>query len=37
MLIFGLEALLGLFLVIFIIVYVASGKRKRAARDRRQD
>jgi len=37
MLIFGLEALLALFLLIFIVVWTASGRKKRAPHDRRQD
>ncbi|HKT92863.1 MULTISPECIES: hypothetical protein [Paraburkholderia] len=38
MLMFGLEALLALFLLIFIVVWTASGRKKQAARDdRRQD
>ena len=35
MLIFGLEALLALFLLIFIVVWTASGRKKRASHDRR--
>ncbi|WP_028218387.1 MULTISPECIES: hypothetical protein [Paraburkholderia] len=35
MLIFGLEALLALFLLIFIVVWTASGRKKQASRDRR--
>jgi len=38
MLMFGLEALLALFLLIFIIVWTASGRKKQAQHDdRRQD
>ncbi|HKR41176.1 hypothetical protein M3I54_14375 [Paraburkholderia sp. CNPSo 3274] len=38
MLMFGLEALLALFLLIFIVVWTASGRKKQASRDdRRQD
>jgi hypothetical protein len=37
MLIFGLEALVALFLLIFIVVWTASGRKKRAPHDRRQD
>jgi hypothetical protein len=38
MLMFGLEALLALFLLIFIVVWTASGRKKRASHDdRRQD
>ncbi|CAB3790688.1 hypothetical protein LMG28688_03170 [Paraburkholderia caffeinitolerans] len=33
MLIFGLEALLALFLLIFIVMWTASGRKKRAPRD----
>nr|WP_322033627.1 hypothetical protein [Paraburkholderia sp. J76] len=38
MLMFGLEALLALFLLIFIVVWTASGRKKQASQDnRRQD
>ncbi|MEM5331815.1 hypothetical protein VSR34_35450 [Paraburkholderia sp. JHI2823] len=38
MLMFGLEALLALFLLIFIVVWTASGRKKQAQHDdRRQD
>ncbi|CAD6557874.1 hypothetical protein LMG27952_06494 [Paraburkholderia hiiakae] len=38
MLMFGLEALLALFLLVFIVVWTASGRKKQASRDdRRQD
>nr|WP_321949159.1 hypothetical protein [Paraburkholderia sp. J10-1] len=38
MLMFGLEALLALFLLIFIVVWTASGRKKQASLDdRRQD
>ncbi|WP_395071110.1 hypothetical protein [Paraburkholderia silvatlantica] len=38
MLMFGLEALLALFLLIFIVVWTASGRKKQTSRDdRRQD
>jgi hypothetical protein len=35
MLMFGLEALIALFLLIFIVVWTASGRKKRAPHDRR--
>ena len=37
MLMFGLEAFAALFLLIFIVVWTASGRKKRSAQDRRQD
>jgi len=36
MLMFGLEALLALFLLIFIVVWTASGRKKQAPRDDRR-
>ncbi len=36
MLIFGLESLLALFLLIFIVMWTASGKKKRTGRDKSQ-
>ncbi|MEM5426162.1 MULTISPECIES: hypothetical protein [Paraburkholderia] len=36
MLMFGLEALLALFLLIFIVVWTASGRKKQASRDDRR-
>lgn len=36
MLMFGLEALLALFLLIFIVVWTASGRKKRSEPDQRR-
>ncbi|MBV8627072.1 MAG: hypothetical protein JO371_04260 [Paraburkholderia sp.] len=36
MLMFGLEALLALFLLIFIVVWTASGRKKQAQHDDRR-
>lgn len=37
MLMFGIEALLALFLLIFIVVWTASGRKRHSPRDGQQD